>query len=83
MRFLISNLEQSEDDPKVRIREIDRRLAEFDELLAKRVFTPENPVFNSCPRLKSCFALCAKPLVSGGDRNFTAGVIPVIYIRVI
>jgi hypothetical protein len=35
--FLISDLEQSEDDRDERIHEIDRRLSELDELLAKYI----------------------------------------------
>jgi hypothetical protein len=35
--FLISDLEQSEDDREERIREIDERLSELDELLAKYI----------------------------------------------
>lgn len=35
--FVISDLEQSEGDREERIREIDRRLLELDELLAKYI----------------------------------------------
>jgi hypothetical protein len=35
--FLISDLEHSEDDREERIHEIDRRLSELDELLAKYI----------------------------------------------